>query len=116
MYVTHLMNHMKNQISALSHPFPSLDDLLKTWFDVGGSWLKYLLLMSLIITILFVFCLLHKIIASCITKCMTEPRTKIMMTELKRLIKFIARYMINNCNSVTLDIGRCNEREYSPAP
>ena len=30
--VTHLMNHMKNQISALSDPFPVLDDLLKNWF------------------------------------------------------------------------------------
>ena len=27
--VMHLMNHMKNQISALSDPFLSLDDLLK---------------------------------------------------------------------------------------
>ena len=26
------MNHMKNQISALSDPFPILDDLLKNWF------------------------------------------------------------------------------------
>ena len=84
MYVTHLMNHMENQISALSNPFPSLDDLLKNWFDVGSSWLKYLLLIPLIIlTILFVFCLFHKIIASCITKCMTEPWTKIMMTRPK---------------------------------
>ena len=29
MYVTHLMNHMKNQISALSDHFPGLDDLKK---------------------------------------------------------------------------------------
>ena len=29
--VTHLMNHMKNQISALSDSFPSLDDLLLVW-------------------------------------------------------------------------------------
>ena len=28
--VTHLMTHMKNQISALRDPFPSLDDLKKT--------------------------------------------------------------------------------------
>ena len=34
------MNHMKKQNSALSDPFPSLDDLLKNWFGVGGSWLK----------------------------------------------------------------------------
>ena len=67
----------------LPSPVPSLDDLLKNWFDVGGSWLKYLLLILLIIlTILFVFCPFHKIIVSCITKCMTEPRTKIIMTRL----------------------------------
>ena len=29
--VTHLMNHMKNQISALSDPFPSLENLLLVW-------------------------------------------------------------------------------------
>ena len=45
--VTHLMNHMKNQISALSDHFPGLDDLKKkkkkkNWFGVGGLWLKYL--------------------------------------------------------------------------
>ena len=34
----------------------------------------------MLLTILFVFCLLHKIIISRITKCMTEPPTKIMMT------------------------------------
>ena len=39
--VTPLMNHKKNQISALSDPFPILDDLLKNWFGVGGSQLKY---------------------------------------------------------------------------
>ena len=71
--VTHLMNHMKNQISALSDPFPNLDDLLN-WFGVGGSWQKYLLIIPLmLLTILFVFCLFHKIIVSCITKCMTKP-------------------------------------------
>ena len=40
------MNHMKNQISALSDHFPGIDDLKKkkkkNWFGVGGSWLKYL--------------------------------------------------------------------------
>ena len=50
--VTHLMNHMKNQISALNDPFPSLDDLYnktkQNQFGVGSTWLKYLLLISLI--------------------------------------------------------------------
>ena len=74
---------MKHQISALSDPSPSLDDLLKIWFCVGGSWLKYLLLIPLmLLAIAFVFCLFHKIIISCITKCMTEPPMK-MMTRLE---------------------------------
>ena len=34
---------------------------------------------------------------------------KIMMTDLKQFIKCISQYMINDCDSVTLDMGRCNE-------
>ena len=72
---------MKKHISALSDPFPSLDDLfLKNWFGVRGSWLKYLLLIPLMLFIIpFVFCLFHKIIISYITKCMTEPPMKMMI-------------------------------------
>ena len=47
--VTNLMNHMKNQISALSDPFPSLDNVLNNWFGVGGSWLKYLPIIPLVL-------------------------------------------------------------------
>ena len=73
---------MKNQISALSDPFPSLDNLKKKT-DVGGSWLKYLLLIPLmLLTIPFAFCLFHKIMISCIAKYMTEPSTE-MMTRLE---------------------------------
>ena len=81
---------MKNQISALSDSFPCPDELSKknkkqknkNWFGVGGSWLKYLLLIPLILlTIPFVFYLFHKIIC-CITKCMTGPPMK-MMTRLE---------------------------------
>ena len=55
----------------------------KNWFGVGVSWLKYLLLILLMLfTIPFVFCLFHKIIISKITKCMTEPPMK-MMTRLE---------------------------------
>ena len=69
---------MKNQISALSDPFPYLDNLYKKT-GVGGSWLKYLLLIPLmVLTIPFVFCLFHKIIISCITKFMTEPSIEMM--------------------------------------
>ena len=39
---THLMTHMKNQISSLSDPLPSLHDPLKHWFGARSSWLKYL--------------------------------------------------------------------------
>ena len=111
------MNHMKNQISALSDPFPILDDLLKNWFGekkkktgAGGSWLKYLfIILLMLLVVLFAFCLFHKIIVSCITKCMTEPPTKRMVTRLDT-------YMTSDCNSVTLDMGRCKEREYFPGP
>ena len=38
------MNHVKNQISALNDPFPSLDDLYnktkQNWFGVGSTWLN----------------------------------------------------------------------------
>ena len=57
--------------------------IFKKKTGVGGSWLKYLLLIPLmLLTIAFVFCLLHKIIISCITKYMTEPSTE-MMTRLE---------------------------------
>ena len=71
---------MKNQNSALSDSFPSLDHLFKKiWFGVRGSWPKYLLLIPLmLLTILFAFCLFHKIIISYITKCMIEAPMKMM--------------------------------------
>ena len=51
---------------------------------MGDSWLKYLLIIPLILlAMLFVFCLFYKIIFSCITKCMTEPQMKIMRTRLE---------------------------------
>ena len=111
--VTHL-NHMKNQISALSDPFPNLDNLLKKTGE-GGSWLKYLLLIPLmLLTIPFVFCLFHKIIISCITKYMSLQQK--WWLDLKQLIKCIARYMINDFNIVNLDMKRCNKRKYFPGP
>ena len=55
---------MKNLISALSDSFPSLDDpKKKKKTGVGGSWLKYLPLIPLmLLTIPFVIFLFHKII------------------------------------------------------
>ena len=63
---------MKNQISALSDQFPSLDDLEKKKPGVGGSCLIYLLLIPVY----------HLPFVSqdsyCITKCVTEPPMKMM--------------------------------------
>ena len=82
------MNHKKNQISALSDPFPILDDLLKNWFGkkknwfgARGSWLKYLfIILLMLLVVLYAFCLFYKIIVSYITNCVTELPTNIMMT------------------------------------
>ena len=60
---------MKNQISALSDPFPSLDNLQKK---------NLLLIPQMLLTVPLVFCLFHEIIISCITKYMTEPSTEMM--------------------------------------
>ena len=49
---------------------------------MGGSWLKYLLLIPLmLLTMPFLFCLFHKIIISYIIKCMTEPPMKMTRLE-----------------------------------
>ena len=44
--VTCLMTHMKNQISTLNDPLPSLREMLGRWFDSGGCWLKSLLVIA----------------------------------------------------------------------
>ena len=51
---------------------------------------------------LLVLYLFYKIVVSCITKCVTEPLMKIFL------------YDINDCNSITLDMGRYNKREFFP--
>ena len=51
--------------------------------------------------ILFVLCLFYKIVVSYITKCVTEPLTK-----------YIISYEINGCNSVTLDMERYNKKKF----
>ena len=40
------MTHMKNQISTLNDPLPSLSEMLGRWFDSGGCWLKSLLMIA----------------------------------------------------------------------
>ena len=83
---------------------------LKNWFGVGGSQLKYWLIIPLmLLAILSVVYLFYKIIVSFTTKCMTESPIETMITRLELLIKCIARYVINDYNSVTPDMGRCNE-------
>ena len=95
---------MKNKISALSDAFLSLDDLKKKWFGVGGSWLKYLLIIPLmLLAILFVFFLFYKIIVSCVTKCMTELPTKTMIIRLEAADQMYSS-ICNQC--VILDMGR----------
>ena len=55
--------------------------------------------------------LFHKIMISYITKYMTEPPMA-MMNRLETVIKCIVRYMISDCNSVTLE-GNGNPLHYS---
>ena len=86
--------------------------IFKKKTGVGGSWLKYLLLIPLmLLTIPFVFCLFHKIIISCIPSRWLSIHRKWWL-DLKQLIKCIVWYMINDCNSVTLE-GNCNPLQYS---
>ena len=81
--------------------------IFKKKSGVGGSWLKYLLLIPLmLLTIPFVFCLFHKIIISCITKYMTDPSTE-MMTRLEAVDQ-----MYSLINSVTLE-GNGTPLQYS---
>ena len=76
------MDQKKNQISSLNDPLPSLDGLFRTWFGMGNAWLKYLpITLLMLLAILFLFCLYYKIIVSCVTKCMTVPHAKIIMTQ-----------------------------------
>ena len=42
--VTRLMIHMKNQITILNDPLPSLREILGRWFGSGGCWVKSLLM------------------------------------------------------------------------
>ena len=63
---------MKNQISALSDPSPSVDDLLKKKSGVGGSCLIYLLLIP------FYHLSFVSQDSYCISKCVTEPPVKMM--------------------------------------
>ena len=69
----------------------------------------------MLLIIPFVFCLFDKIIIFCFTKCMTEPPTKLMNRHEEVDQMYSSVYaMINDCNSVTLGMKRCNESEYFP--
>ena len=85
--VTHLMNQTKNQISALSDPFPSLDHLLKKLVCYGRLMTETFTYNStkVINYIIYILPVLQDNIYtdSCITKSMIEPPTKMMMTRLE---------------------------------
>jgi len=73
----------------------------KNWFGVGGSWLKYLLLIPLmLLTMPFLFCLFHKIIISYIIKCMTEPPMKMTRLEaVDQMYSSINDQWLSQCTS-----------------
>ena len=56
--VKYLMTHMKNQISSLDDPLPSLCDTLQRWFGSESSWLKSLfVILIMLLAVLLVICL-----------------------------------------------------------
>ena len=61
-----------------------------------------LITLIILLAMLFVLYLFYKIVVSCITKCVIEPLMKIFL------------YDINDYNSITLDMGRYNKREFFP--
>lgn len=72
-----LRSYIKNQISTLSDPFPSLDNVFQKLVLVGSSCLKYLLITPLMLQ--FVFCLFYRIVFPfTIANYGTDPPTKIM--------------------------------------
>ena len=64
------------------------DDLGIYWVTPNGSsWLKFLVRTQLILLfILLVFCLFYKIVISYLTRCVTEPLIKIVMTRQLKMI------------------------------
>ena len=65
--------------------------------------------------ILFVFASFTRLLFLAMTKYVTESSMKIMMTRRLAVVdETYSLYTINDCNSGTLDMGRCNKREYFP--
>ena len=56
--ITHLVNHMKSQISAFSDPFPSLDDLLKKKLVCCGRFMAKLFTFNSTNVINYTICIL----------------------------------------------------------
>ena len=79
----------------------ALFSLLAILWNSAFRWIYLLILLA----ILFFYCLFYKIAISYITKHVTEPLIK---------WSYGVPYEINDCNNVTLDMGRCNNREYFP--
>ena len=60
----------------------------------------------ILLAMLFVFHLFYEITVSYIIKCVSEASNRIIYSP----------YEIDDGNSVTLDMGRSNKREYFPGP
>ena len=86
----HLVKHMNNYISALRDPLHNLDNLkqlkiLNNWFGVEGFWLKYLLIIPLLITYIICIFPVFQDCFSFTTKCVTVPPRKIMRARLEEV-------------------------------
>ena len=76
---------MNNHISALSDWFLNLDNLLNNCFGGGGSWLKYLLIIPLLITYTICIFPVFQDCFSFTTNCVTLPPMKIMRARLEEV-------------------------------
>ena len=76
------MVHLKNQISTLNDPLPSLREMLGKWFGSRGYWLKSLLMiLFLLLPTLITVCVTYKVLVSCFLHCVSPAPTKIMISK-----------------------------------
>ena len=111
--IIHLLSYLKSQIAALDDLLPSLGDLSGSWFCSGSSWLKSLLVTSLMLLgILLISCLFYKIVVSYVTQYVTRPPTKLMMAKHLEEIDLVYNSRQNNCSSVILGMGKSNRGKH----
>ena len=79
----------------------ALLSLLAILWNSAFRWIYLLILLA----ILFFYCLFYKTVVSYITKHVIGPLIK---------WSYVVPYDINDCNNITLDMGRCNNRKYFP--